>query len=449
MSRIKSFSAPSKALLAGGYLVLDKKYDAYVTALSSRMHAVIELKEDGQDEATIRVRSRQFKDGEWSYKVGANNGEVVQIKGKNNPFLEAAITTVVNYAGGQKCATVDVEIFSDREYHEQGETVEKKSTGGKKSVLFHEKRIEEVAKTGLGSSAGLVTVVTTALLSIFTNKELELIQNVVHNCAQVAHSKAQKKIGSGFDVAAAVYGSIVYRRFDPQIMDDIFQMLGPSVSKVIESKWDTCIKPTGLPPGIRLLMGDIKGGSETPKLVSKVLAWKRANGKYGEALFDTINLANRRLIDSFRDLHQLHSENPKFYAECLRFLEGKDSFSLLNDTNYYVPLEKTPFLTLVEAVKSIRINLKKLTQLTGADIEPDSQTVLLDRCEKIEGCLGGVVPGAGGYDAICLLLLENHVENFVAKSSAYPEFTNLSWIKVKEENQGLVEENSSDYYDLY
>lgn len=430
--------------------MLDKKYDAYVTALSARMHAVIERKEDSQDDAIIRIRSRQFKEGEWSYKIGSKNGEILQIKGKNNPFLKAVITTVVDYVGKQKCATVDVEIFSDREYHEQGETVEKKSIEGRKSVLVHDKRIEEVAKTGLGSSAGLVTVVTTALLSTFTNKELEPIRNIVHNCAQVAHCKAQKKIGSGFDVAAAVYGSIVYRRFDPQIMDDIFQNLDrTNVSKAIESKWDTCIMPTGLPPGIRLLMGDIKGGSETPKLVSKVLVWKRANGESGEAFFDTINLANRRLIDSFRNLHHLHSESPQFYAECLDFLKGKNSFDLLNDANSHGPLEKTPFLALVEAIKSIRINLKKLTELTGADIEPNSQTALLDKCEKIDGCLGGVVPGAGGYDAICLLILENCVEDFVAKSSVCPEFANLFWIKVKEENQGLVEENSSDYYGLY
>ena len=42
----KAFSAPGKALLAGGYLVLDPNYGAYVTALSSRMHAVIESSEN-------------------------------------------------------------------------------------------------------------------------------------------------------------------------------------------------------------------------------------------------------------------------------------------------------------------------------------------------------------------------------------------------------------------
>ena len=41
----RAFSAPGKALLAGGYLVLDPKYKAYVVALSARMHAVIQSHE--------------------------------------------------------------------------------------------------------------------------------------------------------------------------------------------------------------------------------------------------------------------------------------------------------------------------------------------------------------------------------------------------------------------
>jgi phosphomevalonate kinase len=41
----------------------------------------------------------------------------------------------------------------------------------------------------------------------------------VHNLAQLSHCAAQGKIGSGFDVAAAVYGTMQYVRFSPQILD--------------------------------------------------------------------------------------------------------------------------------------------------------------------------------------------------------------------------------------
>jgi phosphomevalonate kinase len=38
---------------------------------------------------------------------------------------------------------------------------------------------------------------------------------LVHNTAQLAHCAAQGKVGSGFDVSSAVWGSHLYRRFDP------------------------------------------------------------------------------------------------------------------------------------------------------------------------------------------------------------------------------------------
>ena len=39
------------------------------------------------------------------------------------------------------------------------------------------------------------------------------------------HIVMPKKIGSGFDVATAIYGLIVYRRFQPALINDVFQVL--------------------------------------------------------------------------------------------------------------------------------------------------------------------------------------------------------------------------------
>lgn len=47
---------------------------------------------------------------------------------------------------------------------------------------------------------------------------------LAHNLAQYVHCLAQGKVGSGFDVSAAVFGTHLYTRFDPkvlqQLMDD-------------------------------------------------------------------------------------------------------------------------------------------------------------------------------------------------------------------------------------
>lgn len=97
-------------------------------------------------------------------------------------------------------------------------------------TMTGEKYKPEVAKTGRGSSAAMTTSVVAALLHYLgavnllsleqssrdsaTGRDLDL----VHAIAQSAHCIAQGKIGSGFDVSAAVYGSQRCTRFSPQIL---------------------------------------------------------------------------------------------------------------------------------------------------------------------------------------------------------------------------------------
>ena len=74
----------------------------------------------------------------------------------------------------------------------------------------------------MGSSAALATSLVGALLQWFGVIRLGHRaggedRRVLHNLAQLAHAVAQGKIGSGFDVAAAVYGTQVYQRFSPEV----------------------------------------------------------------------------------------------------------------------------------------------------------------------------------------------------------------------------------------
>ena len=60
------------------------------------------------------------------------------------------------------------------------------------------------AKTGLGSSAALTV---SFIACFFHDKEY------LHGLCQIANAFVQQKVGSGFDIAAALYGSILYKRF--------------------------------------------------------------------------------------------------------------------------------------------------------------------------------------------------------------------------------------------
>ncbi|KAG2320566.1 hypothetical protein Bca52824_013779 [Brassica carinata] len=86
----------------------------------------------------------------------------------------------------------------------------------------------EVAKTGLGSSASMTTAVVAALLHYLGVVDLSdpckdgkfgcSDLDVIHMIAQTSHCLAQGKVGSGFDVSCAVYGSQRYVRFSPELL---------------------------------------------------------------------------------------------------------------------------------------------------------------------------------------------------------------------------------------
>lgn len=463
----RAFTAPGKAFLAGGYLVLEPIYNAYVTALSSRMHAIVKNNDSSELlSSTVTISSPQFQMGEWKYEI--DNNDLVKIptevNQRNNPFLEATVLTVMSYIQPKEKFNLEITIFSDPGYHSQDDTTTRLSDNKTKKFLYHSKPINDVAKTGLGSSAGLVAVVTTALISAFKDGSISDLQNIIHNCSQIAHCYAQKKIGSGFDVATAVYGSIIYRRFDPDLINELFQhgffksqddeelkqSFATALTGLVESKWEFNSTRCTLPPGVRLLMGDIKGGSETPKLVSKVLKWKSENVLQSSELYKCLNQANLDFIDALSELHRFYVETPATYKESLAYLQSTN-VAALSKAEYTLqqPDPKlTPFVSLIEAIKRIRANLRDLTAYSGAEIEPQSQTVLLDNCNEIKGCLGGMVPGAGGYDAICLLVIEDSIDEFVDSTKEDIKFENVAWLNLHEEDDGIVEEQVNDYSGL-
>lgn len=90
-------------------------------------------------------------------------------------------------------------------------------------------RISDVHKTGLGSSAALITSLVSALLlqlkvipaDSFASEVPSEGRQFTHNVAQYVHCLAQGKVGSGFDVSAAAFGSQLYTRFGPEVIQGL------------------------------------------------------------------------------------------------------------------------------------------------------------------------------------------------------------------------------------
>jgi phosphomevalonate kinase len=102
-----------------------------------------------------------------------------------------------------------------------------------------------VAKTGLGSSAALITSLVTALLvqaGLIAPDELASASSrrLAHNVAQFVHCLAQGKVGSGFDVSAATFGSQFYTRFSPAVLQPLMDdsaRVPPSIPLPVRIRW--------------------------------------------------------------------------------------------------------------------------------------------------------------------------------------------------------------------
>ena len=55
----------------------------------------------------------------------------------------------------------------------------------------------------------------------FGTRLSEKALSLIHNTSQYVHCLAQGKVGSGFDIASAVYGSHLYTRFDPSVINPL------------------------------------------------------------------------------------------------------------------------------------------------------------------------------------------------------------------------------------
>lgn len=450
MSELESraFSTPGKALIIGGYLVLDPQYKSFVLALSARMHAVVRaFARPDISGVYLKVKSSQFNNNEWNYKVSRDNGYVpLEINSSTNPFVEQVVFNVFNYFFPEQVDYhyIEIDIFSDSPYHSAEGSRQKSNQF--KSFNFHDKNINDVPKTGLGSSAGLVTVLTASLCHVLMKEQDLNVFNpdhlrMIHNLSQVAHCQAQGKIGSGFDVAAATYGSIIYQRFTPAIIADLpgvdiryadkyHKSLRSLVDRV---DWEISCEPVKLPPKLKIIMGDVHNGSETVKLVSTVQKWYADNLPRSRTIYDKINANNIIAMDTLIKLYRRSEENPEYYE---RMIENLD-----NDKN-----SDPDITTLMKSIDTIRDLFRKITAESGADIEPLVQTKLLNDCLALKGVIGGVVPGAGGRDAIALIMTEK--TNIVEATKGNQLFKNVTWMDVKQEQTGLKEENPKHYEDL-
>ncbi|KAI1261078.1 ribosomal protein S5 domain 2-type protein [Xylariaceae sp. FL1019] len=437
MPATTAVSAPGKVLLAGGYLALDKDYCALVFGLSARINVVAqEIKtSQGVQLSEIVVDSPQFLEAQWryGYRLAPDDGgiKVTQLQsGSNigsNPFVEITlsyaltyITAAAKHSSSHTFEPAQFTILADNDYYSQPHSMSNAEKSSSRFAKFPT-TLKNANKTGLGSSAALVTSLTAALLSYYLPRSVfditsEEGRRTLHNLAQAAHCAAQGKVGSGFDVAAAVYGSCRYWRFSPSILKSMPEAGGPgfahALATLMGTEWDTEITKEGvsIAQGLVLRMCDVDCGSQTVSMVKKVLAWREADPTGSKKVWDDLQSRNLQL--------------GKILSE------GK-----LNE--------------IKGAVADVRELVRAMGTESGVPIEPESQTSLLDALSEVEGVYNGVVPGAGGFDAVVLIMkddeaTEKRVNEFCADWSK-EKGGQVRLLDVKGEYEGAKMENIQQY----
>ena len=377
---------------------------------------------------TVASRSPNCRREFWTRSKPANSitDKARGTTANANPFVETTLSYALTYVSSlaklspaHSITSSRLTILADNDYYSQPDSVS--STPAQRFTRFPT-TLSGANKTGLGSSAALVTALTAAVLSHYLPATLFDIstaagKDTLHNLAQAAHCAAQGKVGSGFDVAAAVYGSCTYRRFSPSVLEGIPEPGQPGFSTTLKTVisgggWDTEITKgsVALPAGVAVRMCDVDCGSQTVSMVKKVLAWRSSAPDDSKLLWDTLQERNGELATVLRD----------------------------------GAVDKLP-----AAIASIRELVRKMGTESGVPIEPESQTELLDAVSTVEGVYGGVVPGAGGFDAVSLLIKDDEatasrLEAFLAKWSQ-DKGGRVRLLKVKGEMEGARKEDTSIY----
>ncbi|OQR91919.1 hypothetical protein THRCLA_08842 [Thraustotheca clavata] len=445
-------SAPGKVLIAGGYLVLEPLYAGAVLAASSCFHTSVKLIQKSTEilgsGINVIVLSPQFH--QTLQGTLSENGFTLSKESPQNPYVEKtmqvcakALTGLLGAEFAQKLGkmaekhSLEITLEADNDFYSQSEHLVKRGLAMTRANLaqlppflpcpLNDQGQAIIMKTGMGSSAALITSLVGAILRFFDAVTLPTTASstttagvdIVHNLAQIAHSIAQDKIGSGFDVSAAAYGNQRYNRFHPDRIQSFVaekNLSNISASELThciktQSLWDNVVKPFGIPPNMHMIMGDVNAGSATVSMVRKVLAWKSADPKGSQTLWESLNAKNMQIISCFDSLPTASDE---IWLRLAATTSAKWPSIHAQLGNALVAMQTTFY--------EIRALLREMGNGAGVPIEPTEQTALIDATMQLPGVLFGGVPGAGGNDAIFAIVLHpsvlSQVETFWSKWTA-------------------------------
>ena len=249
--------APGKILWIGGYSVLERPNVSYVTSVTAYVNAhAQEIAGNG-----IELLAPQLNCNVKG-TIDLDSGKITAEVPKELALMKTAAEAASRYA-----AALGIRLKGFRITTSNDGPFSYTITAGK------------VAKSGLGSSAAVTVATVSALLNAFGIEPKK--DDALHKLAQTAHSLATGKVGSGFDIAAATHGSIIYTRYSPEIVQSLpADYANSQLLDLVKRKWDYSIEPFQMPDEFRLSFANFVGEAMiTTKAVGSVSEFKKGQAE--------------------------------------------------------------------------------------------------------------------------------------------------------------------------
>ncbi|EJD03368.1 Phosphomevalonate kinase [Fomitiporia mediterranea MF3/22] len=452
-------SAPGKVLLSGGYLVMDQKYSGLVVSTSSRFYTVISTARH-RKEGIVTVRSPQFKETVWEYHVRYDDIARVRPSEETPGNTNLVITPLsfclqlagelkgLNHVKNAMAHGLEITIVGENDFYSQRAKLAEHGLEPRMSSLaqippFAHTGVPlfQAHNTGLRSSAALTTSLVAALLlhlevvPVVSGDDVSV--HILHAASQVVHSVAQMEYESGFNVAAAVFGSHKYTRFNLECLSP-FAHVGDTplrdssdltVAGVLNKAWDHKVEPFKLPPGIRLMLADVDAGSKPRCLAMdawEVLMWQQDSEPEVAALRDVLAASNEAFAAALLHLSELQSKYEERYNRALAQLTHLPA-SQWRSTDASDIIIQT-FISVHELAEDIRVKMRDMCTRAFVSTEPPEQKALLDSCIAQEG----VIAGGGGYDAFWLLVFDPRTKDITDAANTPQSRVERVWAEWKD-----------------
>lgn len=343
----KIISAPGKVLLIGGYSVLELGNIAYTASIDKRVLAKIEEKEEiSLNIPQYDVHTKcSFKDGKLNYLSSISDEKKERLR-----FMKNSVELSLRYLKekGYELKGFKLTTSSDPEFN-----------------------LKEL-KAGFGSSSA-VTAATVG--AIFKLHNFPLERKDIFKISLLAHAFSQGKIGSGFDIATAVYGTCIYKRYNPKFIEKASEK---KISKIINKRWDFYVEKVNFPKIFKLVVGFTGRPASTSEMVKIVYDFKGKNPIRYNILIEELERVNRKCVDSLRKIGAIE--------------DSEEREKELEHFKYY-------FMESRELTR-------ELGEISGAPIETQDLSRMIDSALKADA-LVSKLPGAGGGDNIIAICMDD------------------------------------------